>query len=67
MTLEYLLSTSNKPETLRSGPFLDIEDREDRAMNYEIEENWEIWPDETLKFNSENPENATLGKPSKYI
>ena len=39
----------------------------DRAMDDEIEENWEIWPDETLKFNSKNPENATLGKPSKFI
>ena len=39
----------------------------DRAMDDEIEENWEIWPDETLKFNSENPENATLGKPSILI
>ena len=37
-----------------------------RAMDYEIEEYWEIWPEETLKFNSENPKNATLGKPSKF-
>ena len=31
-----------------------------KSLNYDIEDYWEIWPDETLKFNSENPANATL-------
>ena len=35
-----------------------------KSMSYEIEDYWQIWPEETIKFNSENPENATLGKAS---